>query len=134
MPPALPRPVPELPVENLERAVAYYASRLGFTIDWNDPTIGLAGLSSGSCRLFLASADFRKGRGTAGPALTWLNLDSNDDVDALFRAWEASAAIVLERPESKPWGLREFTVADPDGNQFRVFHDFATPARRAAGC
>jgi len=27
----------------------------------------------------------------------------------------------------KSWGLHEFTAADPDGNLFRVFYDFATP-------
>ena len=26
-------------------------------------------------------------------------------------------------------GLHEFTAADPDGNLFRVFYDFATPER-----
>jgi hypothetical protein len=29
----------------------------------------------------------------------------------------------------KPWGLHEFTAADPDGNLFRVFYDFGTPGR-----
>jgi len=36
---------------------------------------------------------------------------------------------LLSAPESKPWGLHEFTAADLDGNLFRVFHDFATPIR-----
>ena len=60
--------------------------------------------------------------------LTWLNL-SKDAVDALYQSWSASNAKLLSRPESKPWGLHEFTAADLDGNLFRIFYDFATPER-----
>jgi hypothetical protein len=35
----------------------------------------------------------------------------------------------MSSPESKPWGLHEFTAADLDGNLFRVFYDFATAER-----
>lgn len=38
---------PEIPDETLAPALAYYRDRLGFTIDWADETIGLAGLSRG---------------------------------------------------------------------------------------
>jgi hypothetical protein len=65
--------------------------------------------------------------------LTWLNLDSKEDVDELYRAWSASLARLIAAPESKPWGLHEFTAADLDGNLFRVFYDFATPERAKDG-
>ena len=61
--------------------------------------------------------------------LTWLNLESKEEVNNLYRLWGASGAKLLSAPESKPWGLHEFTAADPDGNLFRVFYDFATPER-----
>jgi hypothetical protein len=35
----------------------------------------------------------------------------------------AQAKFVSE-PEDKPWKLREFIAADPDGNLIRVFYDF----------
>jgi hypothetical protein len=62
----------------------------------------------------------------------WLNLPGKDEVERLHRAWRATDAILLSVPESKPWGLHEFTAADPDGNRFRVFYDFATPERERA--
>lgn len=129
---AFPMAVPEIPVKDIEAAVAYYQRHLGFTLDWFEEAIGLAGISNGHCRMFLASAEYRQGYGNAGPALTWLNLDSKEDVDELHRIWSASGATLLSAPESKPWGLHEFTASDPDGNLFRVFYDFATPARLAA--
>ena len=124
-----PSPVPEIPVRNLNEAAAYYERNLGFTLDWGDDELGLAGISKGNCRMFLANSDFRKGYGNIGPALNWLNLESKEEVDDLYRQWSASKAKLISVPESKPWGLPEFTASDPDGNLFRVFYDFATPER-----
>jgi uncharacterized glyoxalase superfamily protein PhnB len=122
-----PGAVPEIPVRDIKEAAAYYESNLGFTLDWGDEELGLAGISKGNCRMFLANSDFRKGYGNTGPVLTWLNLESNEEVDELYRLWSESKAKLISAPESKPWGLHEFTAADPDGNLLRVFYDFATP-------
>ena len=124
-----PGAVPEIPVQSIASATAYYRDSLGFTLDWSEEELGLAGISRGNCRMFLANQEFREGYGNVGPTLTWLNLDSQDAVDELYRAWNSSNAKVLSAPESKPWGLHEFTAADLDGNFFRVFYDFATPER-----
>lgn len=132
MRPDLPAAVPEISVTDLASAVAYYQLQLGFTLDWHEEALGLAGISSGRCRLFLANAQFRASYGNSGPTLTWLNLNSKREVDSLHRVWSANGARVLSEPESKSWGLHEFTAADPDGNLFRVFYDFATPERRAS--
>ena len=132
MHPALPGAVPEIPVSDIVAAMAYYRDKLGFTIDWHEADIALAGISRDDCRIFLAGPSFRDAPGHDGPVSTWLNLSSTGDVDALYSAWRSSDAILLSAPESKPWGLHEFTAADPDGNRFRVFHDFATPERERA--
>ena len=124
-----PGAVPEIPVTDIKAAAAYYERNLGFTVDWADAELGLAGISRGNCRMFLANAAFRKAYGNSGPVLTWLNLESKEEVDTLHRLWGASRAKLISAPESKPWGLHEFTAADPDGNLFRVFYDFATPER-----
>ena len=124
-----PGAVPEIPVRDIKEAAAYYEGNLGFTVDWGDEELGLAGISQGNCRMFLANSDYRKEYGNIGPVLTWLNLGSKEEVDNLYRRWGASKAILISAPESKAWGLHEFTAADPDGNLFRVFHDFATPER-----
>jgi uncharacterized glyoxalase superfamily protein PhnB len=124
-----PGAVPEIPVSNINDAVAYYQSNLGFTLDWGGDELGLAGISKGNCRIFLADSEFRKVFGNAGPTLTWLNLDSKEEVDELYRIWSASKAKLTSPPESKPWGLHEFTASDLDGNLFRVFYDFATAER-----
>lgn len=129
-----PPAVPEIPVSDLAAAAAYYQRNLGFKLDWMMEEIGLAGISQGDCRLFLASTEYRKELGNAGPVLTWLNLNGKAEVDELYRRWTASEGKLLSEPESKPWGLHEFLAADPDGNLFRVFYDFATPEREGDDC
>jgi len=130
--PELPGAVPEIPILDIVAATEYYRDRLSFTVDWLAPDISLAGVSRDQCRLFLAGPAFREGRGNASPVSTWLNLSSKSHVDDLHRAWRSTEAILLSDPESKPWGLHEFTAADADGNRVRVFHDFATPERERA--
>ena len=124
-----PGAVPEIPVRDVDTAAAYYQRNLGFTLDWGGDDLGLAGISKGNCRMFLANQQFRKEYGNVGPALIWLNLDSKEEVDELYRMWSASNAKLMSAPESKSWGLHEFMAVDLDGNLFRVFYDFATPER-----
>jgi len=121
-----PAAVPEIPVSNISAASDYYVRCLGFSLDWGDEDLGLAGISKGDCRMFLANEQYRKGYGNAGPVLSWLNLESKEKVDELYRAWRKAGTKLISEPESKPWGLYEFTAADPDGNCLRVFYDFAT--------
>ena len=130
MTPELPGAVPEIPVADITAATTYYREKLGFNLDWLAEDIVLAGMSCDNCRLFLAGPPFREGRGNTSPVVTWLNLDSNAAVNDLYDAWRATGANLLSAPESKSWGLHEFTAADLDGNLFRVFHDFATPERQ----
>ena len=127
--PQLPGAVPEIPVSDLTAAATYYRDNLSFALDWLAEDIALAGVSRNDCRLLLAGPVFRQSRGNVAPASTWINLQSKEEVDHLHRAWHSTNAILLSAPESKSFGLHEFTAADPDGNLFRVFYDFATPER-----
>ncbi len=120
-----PAAVPEIPAAHVERAAAYYVNRLGFTFDWGNDEGGIAGISRGSCRLFITNEGFRTSYGNVGPILFWLNLDSKAEVDELFAEWKAAEATILSGPEDKPWKLREFIAADLDGNRIRVFYDFS---------
>jgi uncharacterized glyoxalase superfamily protein PhnB len=125
VPTRFPQAVPEIPVTSVVAAGRYYVDVLGFTLDWGDDVEGIGGLSQGDCRMFLSNAAFRAGRGPNGPAIVWLNVNGRQEVDALFERWNAAGATILHGVEDKPWKLREFTAADPDGNQLRVFYDFS---------
>ena len=124
-----PAACPEVPVADLAAALAWYRDRLGFTIDWSDEALGLAGVSRGDSRMFLSNAAYRAPIGNAPPLVLWLNLNDRAAVDALHAEWQERGAGIEGPPEARPWKLYEFFASDPDGNRLRVFYDFAWEER-----
>lgn len=108
-------PVPELPVADVERAQQHYREALGFEIGWlyHDKEIGA--VSRGNVTIF-----FRKRKPPFEPAVHWVFAE---DIDSSYRELRASGANIAEPLETKPWGLRQFTVEDLDGNRFYFHHD-----------
>ena len=123
---------PEIPVLDLPASLAWYKEKFGFTIDWSDEELGLAGLSRGETRMFMADVRYRAALGVQGPMVLWLNLDGRDAVDALHAEWAAAGAAIAAPPTAQPYKLYEFYATDPDGNYFRVFYDFAWEERAAS--
>jgi predicted enzyme related to lactoylglutathione lyase len=107
-------PVPELPVADVARAQQHYRDTLGFQIGWLDPD-GIGAVSRGDVAIF-----FRK---TAAPFDTVVHWVFADDIDATYDELKAFGANIVEPLEKKPWGLRQFTVEDIDGNRFYFHHD-----------
>jgi len=117
---------PEIPVSDLNAALAYYRDQFGFSIDWAEEQLGLACLSRGDTRMFMSTEAYRSVLGIRGPIVLWLNLSSRAEVDALHGQWAAAGARIADPPEGKPYNkLYEFFAQDIDGNYFRVFYDFA---------
>jgi catechol 2,3-dioxygenase-like lactoylglutathione lyase family enzyme len=121
----LPPAIPQIPVSDVAAAADYYVRALGLRLDWHSQESGIAGISQGDCRIFLAGPDFRAGTGSSAPVMVWINLDGREAVDALYRSWHDAGAQTLGEPEDKPWNLHEFQTVDPDGNRIRVFYDFS---------
>ena len=109
-------PVPELPVVDVERAQEHYRDALGFEIGWLYPDKEIGSVTrEGEATIF-----FRKRRPPFEPAVHWVYAN---DIDATYRELQSSGANIVEPLEKKPWGLRQFTVKDPDGNIFYFHHD-----------
>jgi uncharacterized glyoxalase superfamily protein PhnB len=123
----LPPPIPQVPVSDLGRAISFYQSRLGFSLDWKYED-GIAGVSLDEARIFLNRVE-----GPLHPVRIWLNLASVSEIDALYHDWRQSGVTISAAPEHKPWGLYEFIAEDCDGNSYRVFHDTHTPTLEKRG-
>jgi uncharacterized glyoxalase superfamily protein PhnB len=102
---------PLIQVRNLRESVAFYTDLLGFKIQGmfpeDEPT--WAGLYSGNARIMLSTFD-----GVTEPALTGTIYLYPDDLDT---AWERlkAAVPVVESPVQREYGMREFSVRDPNG-------------------
>ena len=106
-------PTPELPVEDVLRAQQHYHDALGFEIGWSDPDGDIAAVSRDSIAIF-----FRRRQRPFEPAVHWIFAA---DIDATYEELRSRGARIVEPLEQKPWGLRQFTVEDIDGNRF-YFH------------
>ena len=111
------QPVPELPVADVESAQAYFRDRFGFTVEWLFPGGEIGAVSHGDCAIF-----FRRTDGPIHPGTFWIFAE---DVDAAYRDLKARGANIVDDIEDKPWGLRQFTVKDMNGNVFYIHHDTA---------
>lgn len=104
------QPVPELPVKDVEKSQAFYRDKLGFEIGWTYPTIG--SVSKGEAVIFLRQHQ------TVVPNTLWVFADNVDD---MYKELTEASITITDHLETKPWGLRQFTIEDIDGNRF-IFH------------
>lgn len=120
-----PSAIAEIPVADMDKALAYYEECLGFTVDWGRDGGGIAGVSQGRARIVLTDQTIRDHFQNEPPVVIWFNLDSKDEVDALHERWKGMGAKITHPPKSKSWSrLHEFVATDIDGNFIRAFYNF----------
>ena len=100
--------MPELPLDDVAAGVAYYRDVLGFGINYRDDSIGV--MDRDVVRVLLvARTDRHTGIGSAYVYV--------EDADALHAELRSKGARVEGEPVDHPWGLRDFSVLDPEGNR-----------------
>ena len=114
---------PILGVRDVKKAVDYYTGVLGFEcpggiFEGVDPGEGglYAVVRRGGVEIHL---QIRRRQVFAGER-EGIESDTYvfvDDVDALFREFEAKGATILRPPEDEPYDLRDFVVEDPEGHR-----------------
>ena len=107
--------VPELPVVDVQRSQQHYKDALGFEIGWLYPDKEIGAVSRGKVAVF-----FRKRKPPFEPAVHWIFAE---DIEALYNELKSSGAKIVDPLQEKPWGMRQFTVEDLDGNIFYFHHD-----------
>ena len=104
---------PELPVADVRVTQAYYRDVLGFNIAWIYQE-DFGAVYHGATEVF-----FSQETGEIRPCTNFVRVDNADEVLAAYRE---RGARIIEEIESKPWGMREFTIEDNNGHRFRIGH------------
>lgn len=107
--------MPRIPVTDMERSIAYYQEALGFRLAWRTATGGLAALASGEIEILLLVP--WTGGSAPPPQSAYVYVE---DPDALCAEYEQAGADVVEPVSSRPYGMRDFVVRDPDGHRFTL--------------
>lgn len=116
--------VPAIRVLDMAAAIEFYRDRLGFTVERGTPEDGNVALSFGDARIMLDSVptDFYSASyndaiaqrmGAAAPTAIYIE---SRDLDAQYERLENGGIEIVDPIADRPWGQREFTVADPQGN------------------
>lgn len=112
---------PTLPVRDVHASLAWYRDALGCEIAWTWDDGRFAAVFHGeTVEIFLSLT-----AGAAAPVTCYVRVADADRLHALYRERGVS---VVEPLESKPWGMREFAVRDPDGHVLRFGHGEKTVA------
>lgn len=113
MPSQLHGSAPVFVVRDVVRSVAYYRDALGFETEflYGDPTF-YAGVERGNVLIHLQAADESKRAPGQGAMNVFVS-----DVDALYEELKGRGAQLLNAPKDYAYGMRDFNVADLDGNE-----------------
>jgi catechol 2,3-dioxygenase-like lactoylglutathione lyase family enzyme len=110
-PPVLTSAMPCLRVADVPRAVDFYNDSLGFApVFRNGVTFAIV------CRdrIELGLSQSAYAGATAGGGSCYCKL--SEGIDALYAEYQARGVAVLHPLRDESYGMREFMIADPDGN------------------
>jgi hypothetical protein len=107
-------PVPQLPVEDVEKSQLYYKEILGFEIIWTYPTKYIGAVKRENITIFFARID--------KPFETNIHWIYAENVDASYAEFKERGADIIDDIEDKPWNIRQFTIRDLNGHIFYIHH------------
>jgi uncharacterized glyoxalase superfamily protein PhnB len=114
---------PILEVSDVPRAIAYYRDVFGLTPTWMwEERIGGVHTEHSSIEIYLSRAE----RPSPSRLAVFV-----DDADATYDKYRAAGAEIIDELKTEPWGLRGFTVCDPDGNLVDIAHEVHSPGGRS---
>ena len=116
------RMVPVIKTSDLNRSIRFYTEVLDFRWKW--PEYAEAEIANGVADLTMNGADIQLSRHAGDGVFGSLQRIFVDDVNERYAEFRSRGLDTKLRPESpvhtspvdQTWGLREFSVTDPDGN------------------
>ncbi len=111
-----------LAVRDFPGAIRFYTDRLGFV-----ETLRLDGwsfLSRGACTVRLGDCPGARPM-SSSPDHSWFAYLHVEDAKGLYEEYTSKGVEIWHKLEDKPWGMREFAIATPEGHRI-VFGEAVT--------
>ncbi len=114
---------PSFTVNDLPRSIAWYRDVLGFKVKERYKSEGSlvgVGLQAGDVFLMLGQDDWKKGRDRKKGEGFRIYCMTTQDVDAIAKRIQAAGGTLDDGPRNQPWGMRDFSLTDPDGFKLTI--------------
>jgi DNA-binding transcriptional MerR regulator len=107
--------MPRIPVSDMQRSIDYYQEALGLRLAWQTIDGSLSAIASGAIDVLLLVP--WRGEGDPAPHSAYVYVE---DPDGLCAEYQAAGGAVSEPVATRPSGMRDFVVSDPDGHRFTL--------------
>lgn len=119
---------PSFTVNDLAKSIAFYADGLGFVVGerWQGDDGVLRGvmLKAGSCEMGISQDDWKLGKDRLKGVGFRIFLETGQGIDAIAaRVKGAGHSLTAEPTDNPQWGVRSFSLDDPDGFHLTVTRD-----------
>lgn len=113
--PMMHQALPHFPLTNVEAGVAYYQEKFGFKINYAQSDLGVMYRDKATLLLVQRTAS----HSGIGSCTIYIK-----NADELYEELKGRGANIKAPPVSRPWGLRDFTVSDIEGNEIAFAQPF----------
>lgn len=102
-----------LAVNDLGKSVAFYRDTLGFKVDLDSAAWAL--LSRAALKLMLGHCPDARPASSLGDH-AWFAYVDVAEIEELYHEYKNNGVMIFQDIADKPWGMREFGIATPDGH------------------
>jgi len=105
------RIIPEINSSDLEATRKFYAGLLGLTVDMEDGDFLMFSSAAAPNSQLVVNDNGHRGL----PPGFAIDVDTADSVTTLHDQCQQRGLVIVEPLDDKPWGIRRFSVLDPNG-------------------
>jgi|KBSMisStandDraft_5_1062788.scaffolds.fasta_scaffold226636_2 uncharacterized glyoxalase superfamily protein PhnB len=114
---------PSFTVNDLDRSLSWYRDVVGFDVEetWKDgeKVIGVS-LRAGDVSFMIGQDDWKKGRDRKKGEGFRIFCTTRKSVDDIAKRIKSKGGQLDHEPQNQPWGMRDFSVTDPDGFKITI--------------
>jgi uncharacterized glyoxalase superfamily protein PhnB len=114
---------PSFTVADVVKSLAWYRDVLGFhpTNRWEqDGKLAGVEMVAGRVTFMLGQDDWKKGRDRVKGEGFRIYCETVQDVDTMAARAKSQGGKLTQEPRDQPWGMRDFSLVDPDGFQITI--------------